>query len=273
MTHPPVNPLTFSMGEIRDYETWLRAQGFSQNTIDQRVRFAERRLSAWGTWQRTPRDLALWLERYGGWTRLTYHNHLTSLYAWVETVEGAPSPMAGIRRGPSPQPRPRPLSPEEVVRVLENAHDERLRLWLLLGLLAGLRSHEIAKIRGVDVGQDSLYVLGKGARADNVPTHPLLWRIAADMPAGHWFPSPQHDRPHISASLVGQQVRAHFRSLDIASGSVHRLRATYGTTLLRNGHNIRVIQGLLRHRSLSSTEHYLGVTEDERVAAIRSLVA
>lgn len=156
--------------------------------------------------------------------------------------------------------------------MLENATTERLRLWLLLGLLAGLRRHEVAKIKGADVDENAIYVLGKGGQAAVVPTHPLLWLAAQDMPAGYWFPSSHRDRPHVSANLVGDVVRRHFRSLGIA-GSIHRTRATYGTTLLRNGHNIRVIQGLMRHRSLSSTEHYLGVTEDERVAAINSLAA
>lgn len=268
-----VNSLIPGMTILDNYEGWLRAQSLSQTTIDQRVRFAERRLRAWGTMDQPARDLALWLDNYSGWTRLTYHNHLTSLYAWLVAIgELETSPMTGLRRGPSPQPRPRPLSPEEVVRVLENATTERLRLWLLLGLLAGLRRHEVAKIKGADVDENAIYVLGKGGQAAVVPTHPLLWLAAQDMPAGYWFPSSHRDRPHVSANLVGDVVRRHFRSLGIA-GSIHRTRATYGTTLLRNGHNIRVIQGLMRHRSLSSTEHYLGVTEDERVAAINSLAA
>ena len=56
-------------------------------------------------------------------------------------------------------------------------------------------------------------------------------------------------------------------------GSIHRFRATYGTNLLRNGENLRVVQELMRHASLATTQHYLGVSEDEKRDAIGRLAA
>lgn len=262
------------MDGFSDYEQWLSTQHLSANTINQRLRFAERRHAAWGTFDLEPAELASWLDGFTGWTRRTYYSHLHSLYLWlVERGDVSESPMPALRRGRTPRPRPNPLTSEETTRVLTAADDARLLAWLTLGIYAGLRAHEIAKIHGRDVTQSALYVVGKGGQGASVPTHPLIWNLAQSYPrAGYWFPSPQRDREHVSASLVGQRVRDHFRAYGL-SGSIHRTRATYGTELLRSGANIRIVQELLRHSSLTSTEHYLGITEEEKRAAILRLAA
>ena len=63
---------------------------------------------------------------------------------------------------------------------------------LLLAALAGLRAHEIAKVRGHDVDSDArtLYVIGKGGHAATIPTAPATGRDRRTMPArGLWFPA------------------------------------------------------------------------------------
>lgn len=262
------------MTGISEYEGWLRARSLSQNTIHQRVRFADRRWHEWGTWERTPDQLATFLDRHTGWTRSTYYAHLLSIYEWRVSVGLCRyNPMRDVRRMPPPRPRPRPLSPGEVARVMSDPAP-RTRAMMSLALLAGLRAHEVAKLHGRDVDEVGLYVYGKGGQGSTIPTHPALWALAQDFPRnGYWFPSTQRGRLHVSASLVGQLVAARFRECGIPHGSIHRLRASYGTALLHGGATLRVIQDLMRHASLSSTEHYLGVTEAEKRAAIRGLVA
>lgn len=62
------------------------------------------------------------------------------------------------------------------------------------------------------------------------------------------------------------------RSLGI-DGTLHQARHVYGTQLLRSGANLRIVQELMRHRSISSTEIYTAVSSDERTDAIRRLGA
>lgn len=145
-----------------------------------------------------------------------------------------------------------------------------LNAWLQLAYLAGLRAHEIAKFRGEDIDRDRVTVVGKGRQLATLPTHDALWELAQRYPRqGYWFPS-RRTVGHVAPDSVSCRTRALFRRLGIP-GSIHRVRATYGTSLLRNGANVRVVQDLMRHRSLASTEHYLAATEDEMVAAIRTL--
>ena len=256
------------------YADWMLAHNLRPNTIEQRVEFAEWRHREWRTWDLPSTTIATWLSQYHGWTALTYHTHFASIYRWlIDTGRMDRNPMDPIRRPPKPRAKPRPLTPVQVATVLDGA-DDRLRAWMLLALLAGLRAHEVAKFRGQDIDAESICVVGKGGQDSMIPTHPMLWELAQAYPRkGLWFPSTFHVGQPQGTGYVSQLVAERFRSVGIERGSIHRLRATYGTTLLRAGANLRVVQTLMRHSSLATTEHYLGVDEDERVTAIGLLAA
>lgn len=256
-----------------DYVTWMRIGGAREQTVGQRDRFRESRLRDWGTLDVPIEQIRAWLGQFDGWTKCTYYGHLLSLYEWAVHVGTVPTnPIREIPRPRSPKPKPRPLTRDEIDRALAGASGD-LRAHLLLGLLAGLRAHEIAKFRGEDVTEHGIYVIGKGGQGAMVPTHPTLWELAQEYPRrGWWFPSERTDTGHVCRETVTRRVTAHFRRLGI-EGSSHRNRHGYGTLLLRNGVNLRVVQELMRHASLQTTALYLGVDEDEKIAAIRGLVA
>lgn len=262
---------------MQEYRDFMQQQGCGPATVQQRVRFAQTRWDAWQTWDVPGAEIARWLNGYDGWTKFTYFNHLRSLFGWlVASRRIASSPMDGMKRPPTPRPRPKPLSEDELRRAIETAPTTDVRSFLLLGYLAGLRRFEIAKFHGEHISQREIFVLGKGGQSWTVPTHPLLWDLAQQYPRdGLWFPSPQrHVRRGmpISASCVGGNVAAHFRTLGL-TGATHRTRHSYGTHLLRGGANLRVVQELLRHATLATTALYLGVDEDEKTSAISGLLA
>lgn len=262
------------MGQVVDeYAQWMRSWGASPQTVRARTKVAEARIAEWGLDGFTVDRIERWLGRpelKSAWSRSTYHAHLTSFCSWAEAAGYLPTnPMPEIRKGRRPQPAPRPLSDAEVMLVLSTA-EGRVRDWILLALLAGLRSHEVAKIRGEDVTPDGIYVQGKGGSRSTLPTHPDLWAMAQRYPRqGYWFPS---RGTHISSDTVTNYVGALFGRLGI-SGSIHRARHTYGTRLLRSGVNIRKVQKLMRHANLETTATYTAVDEDELRAAINLLSA
>lgn len=262
------------MTDISEYSKWLLGQGLAANTIKQLTEFADRLLREWGDLDQPAYVIAEWLGQHTGWTKQTYFNHMRSLYRWlVETGQVEADPLASYRRPPTPAPRPKPLAAHQIEAVLEAATGDT-RTWILLGLLAGLRSHEIAKFHGTDINETSIYVLGKGGQAAMLPTHPALWALAREYPGDDWwFASPQARREYVSKSHVENKIRALFRECGIDTGAVHRLRYSYGTNLSRAGVRTRVIQDLLRHASLVTTQRYLDVTDEERAAAIRTLAA
>lgn len=254
------------------FAAWLRAQGARHATIDKRCLVITAALREWPP-EPTTGDVTAWLGRPGWsqWTRVTYYGHARSWFAFlVETGRRADDPTARMKAPRSPRPRPRPLTDADVALVLSTAVG-RVRLWVLLGLLAGLRAHEIAHLRREDVTAETIFVRGKGGREDYVPTHPDLWTLIAPMPAGYLFPS-SCATGHIAGHTVSLGVTEVFRSVGVA-GSLHRCRHTFASRLLRQGTNVRVVQRLMRHASLETTARYLAIEDDEALAAVLRLVA
>lgn len=271
--HPSVMDAHNDVNALPAYETWLRSWGAAQSTIAVRTSVLSRVLTEVDG---TTEGLGEWLAQYdAAWTKSTYYSHLTSFYGWLhETGRRADNPTRGLRRPRTGNSRPRPLSEDEVVLTLAAA-EGRVRAYVMLGLFAGLRAHEVAKIAGEDINAETIYVLGKGRQVALVPTHPALWDLAQDFPRhGLWFPSPhpaKQGQP-VTPTAVSLAVSNLFARLGI-EGSLHRCRHTYGTRLLRSGANIRVVQTLMRHSSLTTTAKYTAVDEAEQIEAIGRLVA
>jgi integrase/recombinase XerD len=261
---------------LTDFALWLRANGCSRNTIEDRLAHVAEFTRSHPSFPNVrPMHITAWLGRewLAQWTRATYYGHLRSYFTFaMENDLIDADPMARMRRPKGGKGIPRPLTPAQVDQVMDSATNANLHAWLTLGLFAGLRAHEIAKIRTGDVDQLNIRVVGKGAVGADIPTHPRIWALAMDHPgAGWWFPS-RSECGHVTSLSVSTLVSRHFKANGI-EGSIHRCRHTYATELLRAGVNIRVVQTLMRHESLSSTQIYTAVDEDERIEGISRLGA
>jgi integrase/recombinase XerD len=257
---------------VEEYATWLASWSPSKATLRSRRCLAGQVLKLWGVDGMTAANIQSFLAaQQSPWTRTTYHSSLVDFCAWLVAAGYlAANPMPDVRKPKRPRSVPKPLADAEVSKILANAKGP-MREWVQLGLLAGLRAHEIAKIRGEDVSQTHIYVEGKGEVRAMIPTHPDIWALALahDNP-GYWYPG--SDDGHVRANYISIEVGKFFRSLGI-TGSIHRARHTYGTRLLRAGTNIRIVQKLMRHASLATTEAYTAVSDDELTAAIGRLSA
>lgn len=269
--------VTVSEVLLSQYETYLRSWQASETTIRARVTLARSRLKAWGVDGFTRDNVATFLatdhkgQPRKRWTTATYHNHLSDLCGFlVASGHMSESPMLEIKRSKRPTKKPKPWSESEIERILSVVEGE-VRDWVLLALLAGLRAFEIAKIRGEDITEDGIYVLGKGGVEATLPCHPDLAEMATRYPtSGYWFPGGQAG--HVDSQRISMTVSKLTSAMGI-EGSIHRGRHAYGTRLLRAGVNIRVVQRLMRHSSLETTAGYLAVMGDEEKDAIMRLSA
>lgn len=279
VTHPtrPTSHYRHMNDLLGAFSQWLRTWSAAPTTITARITAlrAAFRDHLSDPLTVTAVELEAWLATPGwsDWTRVAYHGHLRSFFGWmVDSGRRVDDPTARLRAPRTPSASPRPLSPVEVDAALSVASPVQ-RAWLLLGMFAGLRAHEIAKLRGEDVTRDAIYVVGKGGKAAMIPTHPVLWELAEEIPRrGHWFPAPRAATGHVNPKTISTSLTRLFREVGI-EGSSHRARHTYGTNLLRSGANIRVVQKLMRHSSLATTERYLDVAGDEMRDAIGRLAA
>lgn len=205
-------------------------------------------------------------------SRASYYQHLN---AWLTFLsdEGIRdvNPLARSRRRPKPQRgTPRPLTDLEVALALETS-PERLLTIQMLGLRQGLRVSEAVAVTGAAFRSGRLVVVGKGDKRREIPIHPDIASLRQRMPqVGMWFPSPTRPGRHITKEHITTDVGVHFTNCGIA-GSFHRWRHTYATQLLRQGVDIRIVQVLLGHASISSTQIYTFVDWDAMESAVARL--
>ncbi|WP_293785153.1 site-specific integrase [uncultured Aeromicrobium sp.] len=271
---------------IDRWAAWMRAQSWSETTIAERVRLTSRLAATNGV---APEQLdehhvlaALGAPTISPGTRATYYANLLAWFRWLQDVGAREdNPMDHLRR-PRARRRALQVPTTEHVRRLFAARIHRRTRWMItLAAYQGLRVSEIARFHDdhVDLLGESLEVLGKGGVFAVLPLHELVAEIVEERRRlglyGWWFPQWTANRqsaaggPILGASVTSIVSAAMKRNG--VPGTCHSLRHWYATQLLREGVDIRVIQELMRHASLATTEQYLHVGDSDRRAAIRLL--
>lgn len=261
---------------VRAWRTSMRAQGLAARTISDRVQtvmvFA--RSISGDPCDATEDDIAEWLA-HPDWkpgTRHTHYGQLKALFGWLHKHGYRDdNPMTAIPPPKRTKSRPMPFTIDELRRIEATRMHHRTRVMIRLALCQGFRVHEIAKARGedFDLVARTVTVTGKGGKRAVLPMHPLVYDIAATMPrSGWWFPS-NSTRPgeHVLPQAVTDMIRKVCLRAGIR-GWAHRLRHSYGTGLLEAGADIRVVQELMRHDSLATTQVYTLVSDERRTTAL-----
>jgi integrase/recombinase XerD len=169
------------------------------------------------------------------------------------------------------------LSTEEVVGLLRAIGNLKHRTVAMVLYGAGLRITEALalELRDVDSARMVLTVRhGKGDRDRQVALSGVLlealrvyWRVYR--PSSWLFPGQKADQP-LGPSTIQRAVKAARLKAKIPKPATpHTLRHSYATHLMEAGTDLRVIQTLLGHGSLRTTQVYTHVAT-ERVRATRS---
>lgn len=210
-------------------------------------------------------------------TQWLYQQHFRAYCRWlVLTDRRLDNPMEKLPSISKPRGDPKPISEPELARLLRAA-DDQARVMILLGAFAGLRVHEIAKVKGKDLDWSTwkLRVEGKGAKVNYLDLHPVLRDAVAAYPrAKWWFPQRDDNGKELNLPLTPEDVSAVIRKAMRAAGvdaTAHQLRHRYGTILLEQTGNLRTVMELMRHESINSTQIYTGIASPARAAAIASL--
>jgi integrase/recombinase XerD len=195
-------------------------------------------------------------------------------------------PSEALPRPRFERPLPRILDEGEVQRMFEAAEDRAssgegavLRNLALLELLygSGLRASELVGLpRGaVRQNQPFLMVRGKGDKERLVPistrAHTAIAAWLAQSPGGSiWlFPS---GKSHLSRVRLFQIVRQMAADAGIAPDRVspHVLRHAFATHLLSGGADLRVLQSLLGHADIATTQIYTHVDSKRLVELVNA---
>ena len=258
---------------FEDYCLWLKKAGIALLPFDART-------------AREVRDYVI--ERgsgKGGLSQLhprTLHNHISGLRAfhrfWMRSGRIARNPFDGAKLPKLNKPIPKFLTEDQMLQLLagpKKLHElqqiddftmmrDRLALEILYG--GGLRVSELVGLNygAVDFDQGTVRVLGKGRKERICPlgatamTVLRRFRDEGGQAAGLTSPvliTAQGRR--LTPALVQQLVKKYLALAELPMDiTPHKLRHSYATHLLNAGADLRSVQELLGHASLTTTQIY-----------------
>lgn len=215
---------------------------------------------------------------------------LRTFYRWLETETGLTNPaIRHVTMPKVPHSVPKPLTVSDAAKTMALTPDGPAKDWiskrdtavLLLLYGAGLRISEALSLRMEDVlaaKHGVLRIIGKGNKERAVPILPVIVQAITtylnacpfDMTHGEPIFRGEKGRP-LSPRVVQlkmQQLRQQFGLPDTATP--HALRHSFATHLLSSGADLRQIQELLGHASLSTTQTYTEVDREHLLSVYDS---
>ncbi len=149
---------------------------------------------------------------------------------------------------------PRILSLSQCRLLLDYYKDKRNKLIIYLFLTTGIRLSELANIRVEDIEGNKIKIRCKGGVERYVTiTNKCISMIDSYKTSGKLFDIGKEDIRYI--------VKKAMRDLGI-NGSAHTLRHSFATIMYQETHDIRLVQELLGHKSIVSTQIYTHVSNN-----------
>lgn len=188
-------------------------------------------------------------------------------------------PTAEIDMPKIGRPLPKSLSESEVEALLDAPDTEdclghRDRTMLEVLYATGLRVSELVNLQlsQININQGVIRVVGKGDRERLIPLgeESLDWieafiggaraEILLDRQSDYLFPTRRGD--HMTRQAFWHLIKRYANKAGVGKLSPHTLRHAFATHLLNNGADLRVVQMLLGHSDLSTTQIYTHVARE-----------
>jgi integrase/recombinase XerC/integrase/recombinase XerD len=249
-------------GDTGQFARWAAAHGLDPSHVDERaVRRYAASLSERG---QAPSSVA---------RKLAAVRSLFRVQVEVGARGDNPAQLVGSPK--RPQRLPRVLKEDEVAALLDRIGattplELRDRAMFELAYACGLRAQEIVSLEldAVDFDSELVRVEGKGGRTRVIPAgeHALraleryLGRARPALAlAGESSLFLSKSGRRLSTSDVRRRLRTWTRQAALAGAHPHALRHSFATHLLEGGADLRAIQELLGHKTISTTQVYTRV--------------
>ena len=240
-----------------------------------------------------PADIRAWLARRagGGLSRASTARALSvarGFFRWCErNGRFTNQAILSVRSPRLPHQLPRPLRAADALETVSRVGDLAEEPWIghrdvaLFTLLygCGLRISEALSLTRADApAGDSLLVTGKGGRQRMVPVLPAIRTAVSAYIAACPYRLPP-DGPlfrgarggQLNPAVVQRTMRAMRGWLGLPeTATPHALRHSFATHLLSGGGDLRAIQELLGHASLSTTQRYTEVADSTLLKEYRA---
>lgn len=230
----PDTILNFTQDLIRNYFVAASSQGLKPSTLHRKMA-AVNEFAKWGL------EKGLWSD----------------------------SPMRGQKRIKRPKHLPRPFSKDEVARLLELPLSPRDRALRAVLLMTGLRITPTISLKVGDISFDppTIRATVKGAKVQVIEMQTslrdLLYNYVlteTDLKGHTYLFRNSYGRP-MRRVTAEKLVRAWGVSARVPNCLPHRFRHSFGTELLEQTNDVRLVQEAMGHEDISSTAIYTKVTQ------------
>jgi integrase/recombinase XerC len=286
-------PLLYAQHLTRDRRRSVHTVRAYQATAERLVAFLQ---AHWGEAVTGPvlakvsaADLRAYLahRRNDGLSNASAARELSAVRGFLRFAAGEEAELPRLRGPRVKKGVPRPIAPHEVVALAETAAEEAREPWigardwavLLLLYGAGLRIGEAVSLTGevLPLGP-TMRVTGKRGKTRIVPLLPqvreAIEAYVAANPYGTGRDAPLFRGAKggpLPPGMIRKAVRAARTTLGLSDRTTpHALRHSFATHLLGKGADLRALQELLGHASLSSTQIYTAVDAAHLLDVYRS---
>ncbi|GAC1493729.1 MAG: tyrosine-type recombinase/integrase [Gemmatimonadaceae bacterium] len=214
-------------------------------------------------------EYQIWLRDHKRASATALNQTVCALRFLYGQVLGRPEEVDRIKYARRERRLPVVLSPEETARFLAAISIPRHRVLLITIYSAGLRLGEALALRARDIDSSRMVIRirqGKGKKDRYVPLSPMVLRLLRE----HWrrehlsdllFPAAKDRSRPLDHTTVQKYVRRVTERAGLSKMITPRtLRHSYATHLIERGTSTRVVQVLLGHTNVHTTETYTHVS-------------
>ena len=171
----------------------------------------------------------------------------------------------------------------ELMGTVRQPRWQRLEVVVMLALYSGLRQQEIAWLTwdDVDLADGWIHVRPKRGWSPksitserSVPIAGELGKFLEHLPRNSKWVAEQSPRSQWCRRHLGGETRKLFKAAGVDDGgphTLHRLRGTFATTVLRGGGDLESLREVLGHSVLSVTAGYLSATSESKRRAVTDI--
>ncbi len=216
---------------------------------------------------------------------ITRRRKLTSLRNFFEYLEGEGeiknNPAKYVVMPKVSQKEPQSISEKEIKKILSHIQKDqsrfRKRNYLMIKILAetGIRLSELTSMdtKDADTKNLNLRIKRKGGSEQEIPINKQLGRLIKNYAKNKKQSEPLFKssfRRRITNRRVGLMFQKYVKKAGIEKKvSVHSTRHAFCTRMLDKGVNLKIIQVLAGHKSISTTERYLHIAKSKLRKEVR----
>ncbi len=262
------------INELLDlYKTELELKGYSKNTIKTYLMFItqfmefvqKKNKNLEEIDKKILKEFLLKTYKERKYKQKSAYNLILALKSFLRFLEKEDL-ISYLKLPKVPKSLPKALTKEEIKKLIQNCKNKKEKLVLLLLYSTGLRVSELANLKVEDIKLEESYLIVRGGKGKKDRIIPLSNKVKTLIE--EYLKNRKKDSKYLINNKFGEKISTVYLEKMIREigkranikVTCHMLRHSFATHILENGADIRVIQEILGHERLSTTQIYTKIT-------------